>query len=179
MAVAVLALMAPSGLVARAAHLAGWIGQPADFPALVHDRYGAGIVLAYMAKEIPFLAVVATAMLVRLGDDYDALARTLGASARQRLRYVTLPLIAPGVGAAALIVFAYVFAAFETPFLLGRPYPAMLSVVAQRQFMSVDLAERPAAMAYALVMTVLAAIVVRGYLALSQALSGRERPVVF
>jgi putative spermidine/putrescine transport system permease protein len=179
MAVAMLNLIAPSGLVARAAYAIGWIAGPADFPALVHDRYGAGIVLAYAAKEIPFMAVVATAMLLRLGDDYDALARTLGASARQRLRHVTLPLIAPGVGAAALIVFAYVFAAFETPFLLGRPYPAMLSVVAERQFVSVDLAERPTAMAYALVMTVLAAIVVRGYLALSQAMSGRERPVVF
>jgi len=179
MAVVTVTLFSQSGLVARIAYALGLIDEPARFPALIYDRWGAGTLLAYAAKEIPFIAVVATALLARIGADYDLVARTLGASRWQRIRHVTLPLIAPGVGAAALMVFAYVFAAFETPFVLGRPYPAMLSVVAQRQFMSLDLADRPGAMALAFVMTLLAALFVRAYQALSHATLGRDRTVLF
>jgi putative spermidine/putrescine transport system permease protein len=179
MAVVAVTLLAQSGLVARLAYAVGLIAGPAGFPALVYDRWGIGTLLAYAAKEIPFIAVVGTALLARIGPEYDAVAQTLGASRWQRIRHVTLPLLAPGVGGAALMVFAYVFAAFETPFVLGRPYPAMLSVVAQREFMSLDLADRPGAMALAFVMTLLSALVVRAYLALSRAALGPNRPALF
>ncbi|MGE0862931.1 MAG: ABC transporter permease [Vicinamibacterales bacterium] len=179
MAIAMLMLIAPSGWLARLVAAAGWIAEPADFPVLVYDRCGVGIILAYAAKEIPFIAIVATAVLLRLGPHYDRVAATLGASPWQRLRHVTLPMLAPGVVSASVMVFAFVFAAFETPFLLGRPYPAMLSVVAERRYMSVDLNDRPDAIAWALVMTGLAAIVVQAYLMLSRAIDTRGRPVVF
>ncbi|MEO8680269.1 MAG: ABC transporter permease subunit [Vicinamibacterales bacterium] len=179
MAFVVLLLIAPSGWIARFGAAVGWISQPADFPALVYDRYGIGIILAYAAKEIPFLAIVTTALLVRIGPEYARVAATLGASRWQRLRYVTLPMLAPGIVSASLMVFAFVFAAFETPFLLGRPYPAMLSVVAERRYLSLDLNDRPDAIAWALVMTGLAAVTVQAYLALSRRVEGRGRPVVF
>jgi putative spermidine/putrescine transport system permease protein len=178
-ALAVVTLFGQSGIPARAAYHFGLISAPAGFPELVYDAYGIGIVIAYVIKEVPFVAVVATALLVRLGSDYDAVARTLGASRWQRIRHVTLPLIAPGVGGAALMVFAYVFAAFETPFVLGRPYPAMLSVVVEREFSSLELMDRPRAMAMAMVMTLLAAAAVRGYLVLWHASISRDRPVLF
>lgn len=178
MAFAVLMLIAPSGWMARIVAVTGWISEPADFPALVYDRYGIGIILAYVAKEIPFLAVVTTALLVRIGPEYSHVAATLGASRWQRLRYVTLPMLAPGVVSASLMVFAFVFASFETPFLLGRPYPAMLSVVAQRRYLSLDLNDRPDAIAWAIVMTGLAGLVVQAYLVLSRTVEGRGRPVV-
>ena len=145
----------------------------------MNDRAGLGIIVAYALKEVPFLALVATTLLARMSEEYDAVARTLGATGWQRFRHVTWPFIAPGVGAAALMVFAYVFSAFETPFLLGQPYPSMLPVVAQQRFMSVDLADRPAAMACALVLTLMAAAVVRLYLAIAPSTTGRDRPVLF
>lgn len=178
-AAAFVTLLAPSGWLARVAYAVGLIGSSVDFPALVYDRWGLGIVLAYIAKEVPFLAVVATAMLVRLDGGYDDVARSLGASAWQRLRYVTWPLIAPGVGSAALMVFAFVFSAFETPFMLGRPYPSMLAVVAQQRYMSLELAERPAAVAFALIMAGLSGLLIWGYLKLSSSAIGDNRPVVF
>lgn len=179
MAVGLITLAAPSGWLARVAYALGLIAEPADVPALVHDGYGIGIILAYVAKEVPFLAVVATALLLRVERDYDAVARTLGASPWQRFRYVTWPLVAPGVATAALVVFAFVFAAFETPFLVGRPYPSMLAVVAQRRYMSVELADRPGAVALALIMTALSAVAVVAYLRISRSSERRARPMVF
>ena len=178
-ALAAMTLLAQSGLLARAAFAIGLIDMPSGFPVMVNDRAGIGIIIAYAFKEVPFIALVATTLLARRGEEYDELARTLGASPWQRLRYVTWPFLAPGVGAAALMIFAYVFSAFETPFLLGQPYPAMLPVVAQQRFMSLDLGDRPAAMACALLLTAIAAVVVRVYLTAAGPAAGRDRPVLF
>jgi putative spermidine/putrescine transport system permease protein len=59
-----------------------------------------------------------------------------------------------------LVVFAFIVSAFEVPYLIGRPYPSMLGVVAQRKFTSVDLAERPEAMAVAMAGTAISLIVI-------------------
>ncbi len=178
MAGAFITLIAPSGLLARLAYAAGLIHQPADFPALINDRYGTGIVLAYVLKEVPFIALMTLALLARLGDEYEQAARVLGASTWQRFRYVTLPLIAPAVVSSSLMVFAFIFGAFEVPFILGRPYPAMLSVVAQQRYLDMNLLARPGAIALAVVSTLLTAALAWAYLRLTRAFIGLERPFV-
>ena len=178
MAGALITVIAPSGLLARASFAAGMIHQPSDFPALINDRYGAGIVLAYVLKEVPFISIMTLAMLARLGDEYEQAARVLGASAWQRVRYVTLPLVAPAVVSSSLIVFAFIFGAFEVPFILGRPFPAMISVVAQQRYLDANLAMRPSAIALAVVSTLLTAALAWAYLGLTRALLGLERPFI-
>jgi putative spermidine/putrescine transport system permease protein len=178
MAGALITVIAPSGLLARIAYAAGLIQQPADFPALVNDRYGAGIVLSYVLKEAPFIALMTLALLARLGDEYEQAARSLGASAWQRFRYVTLPLVAPAVVSSSLIVFAFIFGAFEIPFILGRPYPAMISVIAQQRYLDVNLMARPGAIALAVISTLLTAALAWAYLRLTRALIGLKRPFI-
>lgn len=178
-ALLLLDVIAPSGLMARMAYAAGLIKIPSDFPVLVNDRYGFGIVIAYALKETWFVALMILGMLVRLGEEYDSVARTLGASPWQRLRYVTLPLISPALISSALVVFAFICGAFEIPLLLGRQYPAMLPVIAQRKFMNIDLATRPDAIAVGLVIAFVAAFLVAAYMRLARALMEMERPVIF
>jgi putative spermidine/putrescine transport system permease protein len=171
-AVAAIHLIAPSGLAARFLHALGLLRSQAEFPVLVNDGFGIGIILVYVLKEAPFLALLCLAVLVRIEDDYHAVAKTLGASAWQRIRYVTLPLLAPVLGAGSIVVFAFVFSAFEVAFLMGRPYPAMLGVVAQRKFMSADLAERPEAVALAMLTAFLAICAVWACLAIQRRFRG-------
>ncbi len=178
LALVALHLLSPSGVISRAAHAMGLAPEPAAFPVLVQDSAGLGILLTYVWKEAPFLAVVALTMLARVGGDFEAAARTLGANSFQIWRRVYLPLIAPGLVSASLAVFAYVFGAYEVPLLLGRTYPAMLGVLAERRFSSVDLLDRPAALAVALTMSVVAGLLVWTYLRLARQLVG-ERPVLF
>ncbi|MGH9452496.1 MAG: ABC transporter permease [Terriglobia bacterium] len=179
MAVVLIDFIAPSGIIARAFYAAGLIHVPADFPALINDRYGLGIFLAYVLKETPFIALMCLAVLVRLNEEYECVASTLGASAWQRFRHVTLPMAAPAVVSASLVVFAFIFGAFEIPFLLGRPYPAMLPVVAERRFMDADLSSRPDAIAIAVVIAVIAGLLVWAYLRLARTIAGIERPTIF
>ena len=179
MAVVLLNLLAPSGLLARLGFALGLVHEPADFPALFNDRYGFGIVLTYVLKETPFIALMCLAVLARVGNEYEQAARTLGASAWQRLRYVTLPLVAPALVSATLLVFAFVFGAFEIPFLLGRQYPSMLAVVAQRRYLSVDLADRPGAIAVAVMMALATALLVWLYQRLARTVVGVAKPTLF
>jgi len=66
---------------------------------------------------------------------------------------------------------------FEVPYIL-EAYPAMLGVVAQRRFLSVNLMDRPDAIAVAILMTFVSASLVFAYLRLGRKLVG-ERPTLF
>lgn len=151
-AVALGLLLSQSGLLARAAALFGWIAAPAEFPVLVRDRYGIGIILHYMSKEIPFLVLIVLAVLRTQGSAYDLVAENLGASPWQRLRYVTLPLVLPALSAGSALVFAFVFGSYEVPALLGVRYPRSLAVLALDYFTNPDLNRRAEGMAVSLIM---------------------------
>lgn len=159
-AVALSLLLAQSGLLARIAFALGLINAPAQFPVLVRDRYGFGIILHYVSKEIPFLVLIVLAILRTQGGQYDLVAENLGASPWQRLRYVTLPLVLPGLAAGAALVFAFVLGAYEVPALLGVRYPRMLAVLALEFFVNPDLNRRAEGMAISLLISVLTVLVV-------------------
>lgn len=164
-AVAMLLLLGQTGLVSRLAFAAGLTGSPAEFPALTGDRFGWGIIAAYVWKESAFVGVVALAALSNGVEEFEAAARTLGAGGWQRLRHVVLPLIAPSVTAAAVLVFAFTVGSYEVPSLLGRPYPATLPVVALQYYSHPDLALRAQAMAVAVGIAFFVGVLVVGYLA--------------
>ena len=71
------------------------------------------------------------------------------------------------------LVFAFTAGSYEVPYLLGRPYPATLPVVALQDYRDTDLTVRPQAMAVAVVITLLTTVLVIAYLALAKRLSGR------
>ncbi len=104
-AIGMLFLLSQSGLIARFMAELGLIEFPNEFPILVRDKSGIGIILAYTWKEMPFIGVIVLAILQSLGEDYEGLARSLGANRWQRFRYVILPLIMPGMLSASIIRF--------------------------------------------------------------------------
>jgi putative spermidine/putrescine transport system permease protein len=159
-AVAMIFLLAPSGLLSRAAALTGLVRAPGDFPLLVNDPGGVGILAVYIWKEIPFITLMMLAALRHSGHELQDVGRTLKAGRWQRFRFITLPTIFPSLGAAALIVFAYTFGAFEVPFLLGRTYPLTLPVWAYRNYSDVDLLARPEGIALGIVIAAVVALAV-------------------
>ncbi len=175
-AVAVMFLLAPAGLLARIAVAVGLIQTPAEFPLLVNDRWSVGIILTYVWKEIPFITLMLLAVLRNTGRDLIDVGRTLKASAWQRFRHITLPTLFPALGAASLIVFAYTFGAFEVPYLLGRTHPMTLPVRAYKDYSDIDLMARPEGIATGL----LIALVVAAAVVIAQALTraARRRGIV-
>jgi putative spermidine/putrescine transport system permease protein len=173
-ALILLALIAPSGLLARF-----FVATPQDFPVLVGDTLGIGVILAYTLKETPFVALVIMATLARKSDELELVAQNLGASRWQRFRHVTLPIITPPTLFSSLLVFSYVFGAFEIPFVLGRQYPTVLAIVGNRKFSATDLSDRPEAFAIAVVMTLVAALFVWLFLRLWHGPDDSGKPLPF
>jgi putative spermidine/putrescine transport system permease protein len=162
-AIGVLFLLSQSGLLSRLGTQLGLLQRPADFPILVRDRYGIGIIMAYVWKELPFIGVIVLAVLQSLGENYEDSARTLGANRWQRFRYVTLPLVAPALLSSSMIVFAFVFGAYQIPEILGVRYPRTLSVLSLRFFLDADLNARAEAMAMSVIITAIVTVIVAGY----------------
>ncbi len=162
-AVAALFLLGQSGLLARLAASIGLIQAPADFPALVYDRAGIGIILVYAWKQVPFVGLIALSVLQARGEDYGWVARSLGARPVQAFFRVQLPLLLPSLMPAAVIIFAYSFGAFEVPLLLGRRFPAMVSVYAYRLYTDANIKLRPQAMAASLVIGLVSLILLLAY----------------
>lgn len=175
-ATAVVFLLAPTGLISRIAQAMGLIDGSADFPLIINDTWAVGIIVTYVWKEIPFITLMILAVLDNVATELLEVGRTLNANRWQRFRYIILPTIFPGLGAACLIVFAYTFGAFEVPYLLGRTYPMTLPVWAYRNYSDVDLLARPEGIATG----ILIALVVCVSIACSQALVqlARRRGVI-
>ncbi|MEX2425640.1 MAG: ABC transporter permease [Thermomicrobiaceae bacterium] len=68
-----------------------------------------GIVLAHTVFALPFVIIVITATLRGFDTNLEHAAQNLGANPLQTFRYITLPIIAPGVFAAALFSFVASF----------------------------------------------------------------------
>ncbi|HZY66603.1 MAG: ABC transporter permease subunit [Actinomycetota bacterium] len=167
-AVGIALVVSQTGLGARLAAALGLIGEPREFPALLYDRYSIGIILTYVWKETPFIALVVLASLRGVAGELEEVARTLGANSWQRFWYVVFPVISPGIIAASLIVFAFTFGAFEVPFLLGKTYPTILPVMAYNEYRDLDLAARPLAMAINILIAVVTAFIAAAYLRLAK-----------
>lgn len=154
-AIGILYLVSQSGSFARLAYAAGLINAPAEFPILTHDPYAVGIILLYVWKELPFITLILLANLQTLGEDHEAVARSLGASRWQAFRHVLLPMLLPGLATASALVFAFAFGAYEVPLVLGAHAPKALPVLAWQAWTDTDLATRPEAMAMAVVIAVI------------------------
>ena len=156
-AIVTLLLLSQSGLLSRLTHAAGLTAGPADFPALLYDPRGLGVILELVWKETPFIGLAVLAALAQIDGRLLEAARTLGASPAARLFRVTLPLIVPSLLAASVLVFAYAFSSFEVPYLLGATSPTTLPVLAYRAFTDSDLGRRAGALALSVVVALLGA----------------------
>ncbi|MCF8466170.1 MAG: ABC transporter permease subunit [Sneathiella sp.] len=167
-AVGILYLFSQSGFFARLAYEFELIAKPSEFPAMIYDPLAIGIILQYVWKEVPFIGIILLANMQTMGLNYEAVARSLGANQWQSFRHVLLPMITPGLLAAAMIVFAFTFGAYEIPALLGQNYPAALPVLAYHAFTNVDLNTRPEALAMAMIISLLSVIMIFGYVRLAR-----------
>ena len=154
-AISLLFLLAPTGILSRLCSFFGICEGADSFPLLINDPYSISILLTYIWKEIPFITFMILAVLKNSGNELEEVGRTLRANAWQRFCHITLPLIAPSLGAAGFIVFAFTFGAFEVPYLLGKTYPMVLPVWAYRNYTDIDLMARPEGIAIGLIIAVI------------------------
>lgn len=163
-------ILSQTGLLARWAWALGLIPEAGQFPQLLYTTGYAGTILAYLWKEIPFVAYFTLALMAGVSETLGEAAETLGASPLKSFLSVTLPLSLPAVSKAFLIIFIFAFGGYELPLLLGATLPKALPVYAHLSYMSPELRQRPAAMALYGLLLLLSVSMAALYHALTQRL---------
>ena len=140
-------IFSQTGLLARFAYNIGFISSFEEFPVLLYNKNGFGIIMAYIWKELPFIAFITYNVLSKLSNKFSDASRNLGATGFQTMKYVVFPIALPSVLSSFILVFAFSFGAYEIPMLLGGTYPKALPVKAYIEYINPMLSNRPYAMA--------------------------------
>lgn len=143
-AVAVLWL-APGGLADR---LLG--GLPID---VIRARSGLGIVIVYLAKEVPFLVLLVAAAWDDTVEGREEAAAVHGAGRLARWWHVVIPAVRTPLFVGGLLVAAFVLGSFEVPLVVGPTAPDTIATYALRATRVADLSGQAIAAAALLVAT--------------------------
>lgn len=152
-------IFSQSGIVSRILYNLGIINDSSDFIQLVSDKNGIGIILVYLWKGIPFVALTTYNILKNISNSLENVAINLGANKIQVFRYIVLPLAMPSIISSFIILFAFSFGSYEVPFLIGPSTPKALSVHAYITYSSSDLMQRPIAMGINTILSVVSIII--------------------
>lgn len=137
-------LLADSGLVSRLSHAFGWTATPADFPSLIFDPDGRGVVITHLVMVTPLLLLLfdnlATHLRLAALMQHGA---ALGANPTQAWRRIALPLLLRHARPVLTVYGLALLGAYELPLLIGAAQPAMVAVTIQRAVAGYDLAQRP------------------------------------
>ena len=155
----VVQLCGQTGLIARTGYALGLLEDYNQFPQLLYTPSYLGTILAYLWKEIPFVAYFVLAFMSSISESLGEAAENLGASPVRSFFEVTLPLSLRVISKAFLIIFIFAFGGYELPLLLGSTLPKALSVQTYLSYMNPDLLQRPLAMAMNGTMLLLSAAV--------------------
>lgn len=80
-----------------------------------------GVVLANLLPALPFVILVMTPFIEQIDPNLESAARVFGAPTRKVFRHVLVPLLAPGILAASLLVLVRTIAMFELTFMTAGP----------------------------------------------------------
>ena len=80
-----------------------------------------GVILANLVPALPFVILVMTPFIEQIDPNLESAARVLGANTPRVFMHVLVPLLAPGILAASLLVLVRTIAMFELTFLTSGP----------------------------------------------------------
>lgn len=174
-ALMIMQLIGQSGIISRVCFQLGLIKEIGHFPLLIHDSGGFGIIMVFLYKEIPYVAVTTLAILQQLQLGYIEVAKNLGASTLRIFFTVILPMFQKTLITLFIILFCFTFASFEVPYLLGNPSNQTVALTAYDLFTQADLTTRPQAFALNLVMSGICLVITVVALTISRILPGGRR----
>jgi len=155
-------ILSQNGILARVCAMIGIISDQQQFPMLLYDSHGVGVIIGYLWKEIPFIAYFVIALMANINGSLGEAAINLGANKIQTFMKVTLPLCMNTILSGFLIIFVFALGAYELPYILGATTPKALPVLAYIEYSKPDLLARPYAMAIngiIIIISLLAAVV--------------------
>lgn len=148
-------LFTRTGILSRVLNQLHIISDLNSFPSLVNDKYGIGMITTFVFLAYPFFVLLYINIFKteRLSD-FKNLAATLGASRKNILYRISVPILLRKSLPNIILYFIFVFGAFEVPLLLGRSSPEAVSVLAVRKLQRYNLLDLPQGYAVAVLYSI-------------------------
>ncbi len=121
----------------------------------------AGVVVAQTFVAMPFLVLAVEGALRGADDRYEEAAATLGAGRMYTFRRVTLPLVAPGVAAGAVLCWARALGEFGATITFAGNFPGVTRTMPLAVYLAME-TDPAAAIVLSLVLVAVSAAVVLG-----------------
>ena len=147
--VALLLLLGRRGLLGQ--HLDAWFGLTIPFTTTA-------VVLAEAFVALPFLVIAVEGALRGADARYEDAAATLGASRFSVFRRVTLPMVAPGVVAGAVLCFARALGEFGATITFAGSFPGVTRTMPLSVYLALE-TEPEAAIVLSLVLLLVSVLV--------------------
>jgi putative spermidine/putrescine transport system permease protein len=143
-------LYSGGGILSRIAWHLGLISDLNQFPSLVQDPYGIGIILAHIFLVFPFFLLVLLNLYENEKlDELASVASTLGAGSADIIFRVQVPVLLKGIFPLLALYFIFFLGAYEIPLVLGQSSPHMITVLILEKLQRFNLADIPVAYAMA------------------------------
>ncbi|MFC6086092.1 ABC transporter permease [Sphaerisporangium aureirubrum] len=108
--------LGPKGWFNRVLLDLGLIDEPIR---LIYNYWG--VLFSLLITGFPFAFLLVLSYMSGIDPTLERAAATLGAGPRQRVRYITLPLLAPGLATTFILAFVLAFSVFPSANLVGEP----------------------------------------------------------
>ncbi|GAA2135158.1 ABC transporter permease [Kitasatospora kazusensis] len=150
--VALLLVLGRNGIVGR------WLDSAFGITLPFHTS---GVVVAEAFVAMPFLVISVEGALRAADPRYEEAAATLGASRLTAFRRVTLPLIAPGIGAGAVLAWARALGEFGATITFAGNFPGQTQTMPLAVYLAME-TDPEAAIALSLVLLAVSIAVLAG-----------------
>jgi putative spermidine/putrescine transport system permease protein len=122
----ILNVLAFNGILNSALMGLGLIDRPLR---MLNDTFGWNVLAIQVWKNLPFQLLIIASVLESIQTDIEDAARNLGASPLRVIFHIVLPLSAPGILIAVVLVFILTFGDYAITRVAGPVYPSSLSVL--------------------------------------------------
>ena len=137
-------LLGNAGFLSRLFYHAGITTSINSFPNLVNDTFGIGIIVAQWFLSLPVFVLLYVSLIISENiDNLKLLAASLGATKKQILWQITLPILLKKSFPTIVLFFVFKLGSYEIPLLLGRSNPETISVFIARKMQRFNLLDIP------------------------------------
>jgi len=149
-------LLSKSGLLSRMSFNLGLSQDINSFPLLIKDSLGMGIIFTSILLITPFFIILFASLYQNEKiPSFVNLAKTFGATNRQILRKVIIPILLKRSATTIYLFIIFVMGSYEVPLLLGRQNPQMISVAVLQKIQRFNLYDMPQGYAMSLLYVLL------------------------
>lgn len=156
-------LFSQNGFISRLFFHMGLIKDYIEFPIIIYDKYNIGVILAYIFKSVAYVLSTIYILLYKTNIKYYEVGCVMGISLKQFVLDILIPINFSAISSTCLILFSYIFGAYEIPYLLSNSYNKLFPVIAYEKYINPSIESKPEFYAMNFIMLIVGIIIILIY----------------